>query len=573
MEANNEYELWNWISKINDGSLRLPRFQREYVWDHHKTEKLLETIILKKDTPIGVFLVLETDSSRPIFESRSFPGAPDTSGRCRELLLDGQQRLTAIWMALRNMDLHNKVGYRYYVEFDRNSYQSTSIVKVRKDTKADRNRSSKSQNEFKKNWFPVSLLNPFEDKEIVANWIECLTLEQSEKVKVEKMIRDVRKIFEKDSGRVIPCFLLPSTTEKQEAIQTYRTLNSNSVKLSDYYLAIAEMERSTEESLYDTQDRLKKKHKEIMDLETDEVGELILKIFCLIEGKIPSGSAYKNLPYEELPSKEKKIFDGVRWTIDKLADLKIWDGKQLPTVVPLRVLPALYVECGGIKETTSVKKVIQKYLWHAFLTDRYSKQANQRLKEDFDDLKGFIERTKAERDIRIFDDKEVRRIDDNDISKAGWPQEGSKSIISRGILLVCCAGGAETLKDGVSLGKSNLEKRERHHIFPKSRIGPKGNVVINCMLIPEEENRTFKNELPGDYIRKLFESVGSPLPQVDVVARLATHSIFEDIARKLVQINTSNTDEESLNDEFGDFVEKRSGWVKRRIDELLANGE
>ena len=548
-----------WLSRIDERALCLPRFQRDYVWETKHITGLLETIILKESIPIGVFLVLETDSDKPVFTPRHIDGEPVQS-TCRELLLDGQQRLTALWEAL-----HDKSEYRYYVEFDDNKLKSIrrKIMESTEDIKF----SQDPKRAFKKNKFPVRLLNPLEESGVVDRWVDELSLDEDESAKVKKMIMEARENFSK---RIIPYFKLPSTTKRDLAIETYERLNTNSVKLSNYYLAVAEMEKDTEQSLYDVGNRLTEYVKDIANLETDEIGELVLKIFCLIKGKTPSGSAYKKLPYNELSSKENAIFEGVEWTVNKLANLKIWRGSQLPTIVPLRVLPALHVEHKNDIDKPINNKIINRYLWHAFLTDRYSKQANQRLKEDFDDLKDFIKGAKKENSIRIFKESAP---DLQAIKEANWPQGTAKSIISRGILLVCCDGGAVTLKDGMPLEKTNLDKRERHHIFPKSRIGEGGNIAINCMLIPKDENQQFSNDLPGDYIAELIRNLKTPLPETNVVEYLETHCLPKDIAKQLIQIKESNNSGGTdLKGKFEDFVEKRAGLVEEKIKILLREG-
>jgi hypothetical protein len=51
------------------------------------------------ELPAGALLVLEIGDSSP-FAHRTLAGAPDPTERITELLLDGQQRLTALWRSL-----------------------------------------------------------------------------------------------------------------------------------------------------------------------------------------------------------------------------------------------------------------------------------------------------------------------------------------------------------------------------------------------------------------------------------------------------------------------------------------
>ena len=58
---------------------------------------LLDTVL--RELPAGALLVLEVGEKEP-FVSRTMAGAPEEGDRIVEHLLDGQQRLTALWRSL-----------------------------------------------------------------------------------------------------------------------------------------------------------------------------------------------------------------------------------------------------------------------------------------------------------------------------------------------------------------------------------------------------------------------------------------------------------------------------------------
>lgn len=558
-----------WLEHVSTGHLRLPNFQRKTVWKSAQTIKLLETIIRHPNRPIGTLLTLETDPDNPHFPSRLIEGSTGDTEKCRELLLDGQQRLTALSKALNDAD----DKFRYYAEW-KDDY--TEISKIKQENKKAKDSVSlfgDHKKQFKKRCFPVHLLNPLEDSQIVKEWAGQLT-SPSDRGNVEKLIIKTRKKFER-KGRIIPYFQLERSVERNTAIEVYKTINTNSVKLSDYYLAVAQMEKETKKSLYDMADRLEKKVSTIADIETDEIGELILKIFCLTVGRLPSGGAYKSLNYEELIKQEENIFNGIEWAVEKLAEIKIWHGKQLPSIVPLRVLPALHVKLakdGEKIDTPARERIINKYLWHTFLTDHYSNQANQKLKKDFYGLADYFLDAGKEDDIPIF--KDVNKPSQGDIETAQWPHETAKSTLSRGILLICCYHGAETLTDGKKLNQENFKDREKHHIFPQSK-DLDNNIAINCMLIPGDENRDFTDDWPGDYIKKLFSKDSRQLVATAVVNSLETHCIPIGIAETLMEATQNNKDKKiiDIDDVFQNFLTARAEEVNTRIEKLLRYGK
>lgn len=114
MEARNR-KLDEWYSKIKHGQTKLPRFQRFEAWDRQRICSLVETVI--HNLPLGITLVLEVGDNEK-FISRYLMTAPRTDGRVYEHLLDGQQRLTALWRVFHN-NYENETYFIYLREFDR----------------------------------------------------------------------------------------------------------------------------------------------------------------------------------------------------------------------------------------------------------------------------------------------------------------------------------------------------------------------------------------------------------------------------------------------------------------------
>mgnify|MGYP002622247027 CR=1 FL=1 len=81
------------LDQIDAGSMLLPEFQRGYVWNRDQVRGLMRSLYL--DYPVGALLVWETDA--PLDAVR---GASPTTGP-KQLLLDGQQRVTTLYGIIR----------------------------------------------------------------------------------------------------------------------------------------------------------------------------------------------------------------------------------------------------------------------------------------------------------------------------------------------------------------------------------------------------------------------------------------------------------------------------------------
>ena len=82
-----------WFSRIATGQLRLPKFQRFQAWGTREVTDLLQTVM--DELPAGAALTLAAGNQSP-FKYRTLQSAPEGPERVGELLLDGQQRLTAL---------------------------------------------------------------------------------------------------------------------------------------------------------------------------------------------------------------------------------------------------------------------------------------------------------------------------------------------------------------------------------------------------------------------------------------------------------------------------------------------
>jgi hypothetical protein len=91
------------LNDIGDGVIQLPDFQRGWVWNDDHIRSLLASISLSH--PIGAVMLLEAGNSSVRFKPRLIEGvrlpAPPKPAK---LILDGQQRLTSLWLALLSED-------------------------------------------------------------------------------------------------------------------------------------------------------------------------------------------------------------------------------------------------------------------------------------------------------------------------------------------------------------------------------------------------------------------------------------------------------------------------------------
>lgn len=81
-------------SLADDGTLGLPEFQRNFIWRPPAIADLLRTVA--RNWPAGSFLLLKGPQE---FACKPIQGAPPLTREPTLLILDGQQRITALYQA------------------------------------------------------------------------------------------------------------------------------------------------------------------------------------------------------------------------------------------------------------------------------------------------------------------------------------------------------------------------------------------------------------------------------------------------------------------------------------------
>ena len=224
-----------WFQKLQNGEIKLPRFQRLQAWDKKRITSLLETITY--NLPLGVTLLLEVDEEK--FISRYLETAPKTGVKVNEHLLDGQQRLTSLWRSMHN-NYDTETYFIYIPDFDKedDGISNENMMAYcqgrwfKKEKKYPLWADSPSAC-FKKGLIPVNLLKPADIRKEIDEWIikAVSSLEPTDKQdpdfvekfitfnetknKLDKKITELREII---SHYNLPFLSLPTSTPKDIAL-------------------------------------------------------------------------------------------------------------------------------------------------------------------------------------------------------------------------------------------------------------------------------------------------------------------------------------------------------------------
>lgn len=247
MEARNR-PLPDWFQRIETHQITLPRFQRREAWGSTEIADLLRSVL--HGLPVGAALTLEVGGTSQ-FKSRTMEGAPDSGERVAEQLLDGQQRLTALWRSLNDNYSHRT----YFVQLPEGEFaiEETEIKSVHRSHRNEKRYPLWADNPLKcwsKGLVPVRLLCPGNRGERETDaW--ALSAANDDFEKERSISRVLRKLRERVAEFNLPFLELTRDTPRHVAVDVFIKLNTRMIRLTAFDVVVAQFEEETEESLHD----------------------------------------------------------------------------------------------------------------------------------------------------------------------------------------------------------------------------------------------------------------------------------------------------------------------------------
>ena len=100
------FKLGELRGKIENGDITIPQFQRQFVWSLDNCAKLFDSIF--KGYPVGTITLWTTqERMRNVKEIAGYKFPDAKPGYPVNYVLDGQQRLTSIYVGLRGEKIDN----------------------------------------------------------------------------------------------------------------------------------------------------------------------------------------------------------------------------------------------------------------------------------------------------------------------------------------------------------------------------------------------------------------------------------------------------------------------------------
>lgn len=212
------------LDRIDENQLFVPAFQREYVWKRDDAKELMASLI--RDYPTGTMLTWETNNPPELKGEWKYD---DKQGAVK-LILDGQQRITTLYMIVRGTIppyykpeeiMHDTRNLHVNVETLELQYYKKSLM------------------ENDPLW--VNLTDVFQKQVRSRDVVRALRDTQEVDDKREDVIDDNFKAIEKIPDRDFLEQTIPVRANIKEAIDIFYVVNASGVNLTDAELALAQI--------------------------------------------------------------------------------------------------------------------------------------------------------------------------------------------------------------------------------------------------------------------------------------------------------------------------------------------
>jgi len=475
------------IDRINSGDIRIPAFQRDFVWDADQVAFLLDSIY--KEFPIGTVILWKTDKRLSTEKNLGYFELPEPRKDYPvNYVLDGQQRLTSLFSVFQTT-LQPQTNEWVDIYFDlsaNDSVQESSFLPL-EDTEVDTNRH-----------FPVKT---FFDS--VAYRKATTKLSDNNLTKIDVVQR-------KFLSYIIPDIVFETDDMTNVAI-VFERINRAGTELNVFELLSA---WSWSDS-FDLVEKFDQLQEDIADHGYEELcndRDLQLRIISGIIKGNTTPSSILSMSGDEIRTNFDKIQKGIIGSIDYLKrELNIRHYKMLAFPGILVPLSAFFAteRSDGVNFTSKQNQIMKKWFWRSLFSRRYSAGVNEHQATDI-----------AQMLLLLKNENHLFKLPSNELkidfrkSPFSSGNANSKTLISmlnQNNPISLLSGSKIDLDKVLKKGS----KHEYHHIFPKKHLESLGkerkeiNCLSNICFLTRSDNNTIKDKSPNVYSKYISKNKAS----------------------------------------------------------------
>jgi hypothetical protein len=474
------------LDNVYSGQIRIPAFQRGFVWDAQRVAHFLDSIY--KGYPFGSLLFWLTNEQL-IAERTLGPFELPEPAKKHPIMyvLDGQQRLTSLFLT-------------FQTEFDQPPAEDWRAV-----------------------YFDLSLSNEKQQSQFVALQASEVDLERhfpldalfdpvkyriaSGRFLDEVSIRAIDNLHAILKEAQIPVQVMETDDRATVAI-VFERINRLGVKLSTLELLSA----WTWSEDFDLRSRLEGLQEELEDFGFGDIVEepdLILRCASAILKDSPAIDDLISLTGDEIRSNFDRVENGLRGAIEFLRrELHVQTLKTLPYQLILVPLAVFFAISGNelLHSTESQIRALKRWFWRSCFSERYSGQTVRAAKIDIAEMLKLRNGEKHSLGSFAVDVKPDYFLDNN------FRMNNARTATFVNMLAQArprsfLSGNAVDLEKVLQA----YNKAEFHHTYPKGFLERSGsesdrvNCLANFCFLSRADNNKIRAKAPSEY-KKLMPS-------------------------------------------------------------------
>lgn len=478
------------MNGIASGEIRIPGFQRDFVWEPSRIQKLLDSMC--KEYPVGTILLWRAPSDyNHLVRKIDFFNAEEVKVDERyQFLLDGQQRLTSLFVTIHGLTVNGEDYSKIVVDLD---------VDINNEEELKERPLFRHRNPDNQQFISVSSL-------LGENSLKVLLDIESKKYQERFMLYS--QILKGYPFSVVTI----SDMSIDDAIEIFERINRQGRRLSRYDLITA--------SVFSEEFDLRQKTEVDILNPIEEIG-----FGQIAESTIPQALALNISGNTEHSTQMRLKGEDVANQWDRTAGcykkaislmrrgFGVFHAKVIPYDSMAAVLAYYYFYSSVQEISRDHLSKIEPWFWKVAFSERYSGASQTRMSEDAAWIRDLVEKGAT------FDYSLSATLDTIRDSRITY----TTSAVRNGILCLLAVRKPLHPISGVQLNITleeyeNMGRTTSHRVFPNSVVHDRNSVnrLSNFVFFPKEvtEQLDINNSKPSDYMSKLranldtdFESV------------------------------------------------------------------
>ena len=584
--------LINVVSKLKQGEYIIPDFQRDFEWEPSDISALMSSIF--RDYYIGSLLLWEGKNEsfdalacEPVY---GYEG----EGKPRYIVLDGQQRLTAMYYAFVAPDCpapQRRNRFIYFIKVDNFIEENYDDAFVYDWTSRGINLLKDRESQFERNLFPLSIIGG--DIFDLPSWMQDYEAywRRKEEENVGEAAEDAAthalqaKLFRDHMTGILQQYRVAYIEMHRDiglekVCDIFTQINSRGVRLDIFDLINALLRpkglRLRRELWEEASPRLEFIESRRMNVYVLQVMSILRQAYCspkylyyLLPGnprpiRGPDGVIRPEVLVESTDDFRHLWNQSVTSIEDSINLLRhpqeygAVASRFLPYVAILPAFAALHSATGDLpsEKRLYAQRKFRLWYWSSVFMNRYSGAVESTSARDFMDVTEWFLDDDSEPNLIGEFRENFKELDLRRTTTAG-------TSIYNGIFNLLVLNGA---RDWFSGNLPQPDEIDDHHIVPKSwadgrhLLSPIDTILNRSPLTRETNQHIIRDRLPNEYLPELMANAG----EEEILIILESHLI----SRKGVEILRRKP---FRNVDYEDFLSERQKTFHSAIEESLIN--